>query len=52
MLQGFAFPLAIVSIASHINPIDVVNMVLNDPLEYATHLKEEHPMISVFINVM
>jgi len=42
------FPLVIVSIASHINPIDVVNMALNNPSEYAMHLKEAHPLISAF----
>ena len=42
------FPLAIVSIASHINPLYVVNMALNNPSEYAMHLKEAHSLISAF----
>ncbi len=42
------FPVIIVSIASHINPMDVINMALNNPSEYAMHLKESHPLISAF----
>jgi hypothetical protein len=42
------FPVLIVSIASHINPIDVATMAFNNPSDYAMHLKEAHPLISAF----
>ncbi len=42
------FPIAVVSIAGHISPYDVVQLALNHPHEYATQLSAAHPAIAAF----
>lgn len=42
------FPLAIVSVASGIGPVTVVNMALNSPSDYATHLRAVHHEVAGF----
>ena len=42
------FPLLVVTLSSHLNPVDVVNMALHHPHEYSTHLTDAHPAIAAF----
>jgi hypothetical protein len=42
------FPVAVVSIAGHISPVNVVKLALNHPHEYATQLTAAHPAIAAF----
>jgi hypothetical protein len=42
------FPIAVVSIAGHISPVNVVKLALNHPHEYATQLTAAHPAIAAF----
>jgi hypothetical protein len=42
------FPIAVVSIAGHISPVNVVKLALNHPHEYAIQLTAAHPAIAAF----
>jgi len=42
------FPLLVVTITSHLNPVDVLNLALNHPAEYARFLTAAHPAIAAF----
>lgn len=42
------FPLLVVTITSHLNPVDVVNLALNHPGEYSRFLTAAHPAIAAF----
>jgi hypothetical protein len=42
------FPIAVVSIAGHLSPYNVVELALNHPHEYATQLSAAHPAIAAF----
>lgn len=42
------FPILIVALLAHLNPMAVVTMALSNPLEYATHLESAHVAISSF----
>jgi hypothetical protein len=42
------FPIIIVALSSHLNPIDVINMAIYNQSQYATYLTSAHPMIAAF----
>ena len=42
------FPIAVVAIAGHLPPYDVIQLALNHPHEYATQLSAAHPAIAAF----
>ena len=42
------FPLLVVTISSHLNPVKVVDLALNHPHEYARYLTAAHPAIAAF----
>lgn len=42
------FPLVVVALAAHINPMDAVWLAIQHPAEYAHHLHEAHPSIAAF----
>lgn len=44
----FLFPILVVSIFSHLNMLEVVNMALNDAQKYAHYLHISHPPIITF----
>ncbi|MEX5634686.1 DUF475 domain-containing protein [Parafrankia sp. FMc2] len=42
------FPIAIVALTAHLNPVEVFDLALNDEAEYAARLHEAHPSIAAF----
>lgn len=42
------FPLLVVTLSSHLNPVSVLNMALHHPHEYSKHLTDAHPAIAAF----
>jgi len=42
------FPLLVVTLSSHLNPVDVLNLAINHPTDYAKHLTDAHPAIAAF----
>jgi len=42
------FPLVIVAIAAHINPLAALSMAVTSPTEYTHHIIEAHPAIAAF----
>lgn len=42
------FPLVIVAISAHINPLSALNLAIAHPNQYAEHIKNAHPAIAAF----
>ncbi|AEH11089.1 protein of unknown function DUF475 [Candidatus Protofrankia datiscae] len=42
------FPIVIVALTAHLGPIEVFDLALNNPDEYATRLHDAHPAIAAF----
>jgi hypothetical protein len=42
------FPLVVVALAAHINPVEAIWLAIQHPAEYAHHLHEAHPSIAAF----
>jgi hypothetical protein len=42
------FPLVIVALSAHINPLSALNLAIAHPSQYATHIKSAHPAIAAF----
>lgn len=42
------FPLIVVALAAHINPVDALNLAIQQPAMYAHHLHDAHPSIAAF----
>lgn len=42
------FPLVVVALAAHTNPMEALHLAINNPHLYALHLHEAHPSIAAF----
>ncbi|WP_131768453.1 DUF475 domain-containing protein [Candidatus Protofrankia californiensis] len=42
------FPIVIVALTAHLGPVEVFDLALNNPDEYATRLHDAHPAIAAF----
>lgn len=44
----FLIPLCLVAVTAHLNILEVVDIALNKPAEYALHVQNAHPSLSAF----